>query len=80
MLLLCMPCATRHRTLRRCGPHGAVCYYLLLATASASFEGRKEHIKLDDNGIVGAGYAVPSFVPRRNTRGSMRCVVVAAAP
>ena len=54
-------------------------WLLLLATASA-FQGRKEHIKLDDNGIVGAGYAVPSFVPRRNTRGSMRCVVVAAAP
>ena len=30
---------------------------LLLATASASFEGRKEHIKLDDNGIVGCAAA-----------------------
>ena len=40
---------------------------LLLATASASFEGRKEHIKLDDNGIVGCAAA-------RGVRRGARCL------
>ena len=39
---------------------------LLLATASASFEGRKEHIKLDDNGIVGC--AAAGSAARRSAR------------